>query len=60
MGLIELIVVIVILAVVFLLIERYLVPLLPAPFGRIVMILLVIIAIFYLLGRIGIGPGIHL
>jgi hypothetical protein len=60
MGLIELLVIVVVLALVFWLVRAYLLPLLPAPFGTIVLVILVIVAILLLLGLIGIGPGIRL
>jgi len=60
MGLIELLVVVIVLALVFWLVRAYLIPLLPAPWGTVVLVILVVIAILFLLGLIGIGPGIHL
>ena len=60
MSLISLLVVIVVLALVWWLLTKYLIPLLPAPWGTIVTVICVIIAILILLSFIGIGPGIRL
>ena len=57
--LISLLVTLVVFAIIFWLVKDYLAPLLPAPFGTLVIILLVIVAIIVLLGLVGIGPGIH-
>lgn len=60
MSLISLLVVIIVLALVWWLLTKYLIPLLPAPWGTIVLVICVIIAILILLGMVGIGPGIRL
>lgn len=60
MGIIELIVLLVVLAVVWYFVKAYLIPKLPAPFGDIVTIVLVIVFCLFLLDLIGIGPGIQL
>ena len=60
MSLISLLVVIIVLALVWWLLTKYLIPALPAPWGTIIMVICVIIAILILLGLIGIGPGIQL
>lgn len=56
--LITLLITLVVLAIIFWLVKDYLAPLLPAPFGTLVIILLVIVAIIVLLGLVGVGPGL--
>ncbi len=60
MDLISLLVLVIVLALVWYLLTRYLLPLLPEPFRTIVLVIVVLICIVFLLGMIGIGPGIRL
>ena len=60
MSLISLLVVIVVLALVWWLLTKYLIPALPEPWGNVVLVICVIVAILILLGLIGIGPGIKI
>lgn len=60
MGLVELLVIVIVLALVWWLLTKYIIPLLPAPWGTIVVVICVIIAILILLSLIGIEPGIRL
>lgn len=60
MDIVTLIIVIVVLIAVWILATKYLVPLLPEPWGKVAMIIIVLVAIFILLGFIGVVPGFRL
>ena len=60
MSLITLLVILIVFAVIFWLLNTYVFPRLTEPIKTIVIILVVIIAILILLSFIGIGPGIRL
>jgi hypothetical protein len=60
MSLIGLLIFIIVIALVWWLITAYLLPHVPQPFRTIIIVILVLIAIFWLLSLIGIGPGIRI
>jgi hypothetical protein len=59
MSLIGLLVFVIIIALVWWLLSVYILPHVPQPFRTIIIVILVLIAIFWLLSLIGIGPGIR-
>lgn len=54
MGLIELLVIVLVLAIVFWLLTQYIVPHIPAPWGTIVLVIVALIVILFLLNQIGV------
>ena len=58
MDVVTLLVYVVVAVLVWFLLTRYLLPLLPEPARTIVLIVVVLIAILWLLSIVGIGPGI--
>lgn len=60
MDIVSLLVFVVVAALIWFLVITYLLPLLPEPARTIVLVIVVLIAIVWLLGFIGIGPGIRL
>ena len=60
MDVVTLLVYVVVAVLVWFLLTRYLLPLLPEPARTIVLIVVVLIAILWLLSLVGIGPGVQL
>ena len=60
MDIVTLLVYVVVAVLVWFLLTRYLLPLLPEPVRTIVLIVVVLIAILWLLSLVGIGPGVQL
>ncbi len=60
MDIITLLIYVIVAVLIWWLLTRYLLPLLPEPVRTIAIVVLVIIAILFLLSIVGIGPGIRL
>lgn len=54
MGLIDLLVIVLVLAIVFWLLTQYILPVIPKPWGTIIVVIVALIVILWLLSRIGV------
>lgn len=60
MDLVSILIFVVVAALVWYIFSGYILPLLPPPFRTVAIVLCALVAIVFLLGLIGVGPGVHI